>query len=103
MAMESYSNVSEREKWKYVMGHPSNSRKTSVKGILLPSEWDENGDVLSLTLFTHDEDEYRVKGQELFPELLHVLRHELVIEGYFKLEKGRKIIQITDFSRFVSL
>ncbi len=75
-------------------------RKVTAKGILLPSEWDENGDVLALTLFTHDEEEYAVKGDGIPPELLEVLRQELVVEGYFQWEKGRKIIQITDFSRF---
>ena len=85
------------------MGHPSNNRKITVKGILLPSEWDENGAVLALTFFTHDEDEYRVKVKEISPELLAVLRQEVVVEGSFKWENGRKMIRITDFSRFRSL
>jgi hypothetical protein len=82
------------------MAHPSNRQKITAKGILLPSEWDENGGVLALSLFTHDEDEYGVKGDRVPPELLEVLRQELVVEGYFQWEKGRKIIHITDFSRF---
>lgn len=82
------------------MGHAAKNQKITAKGILLPSDWDENGAVLALTLFTHDEDEYGVKGKDITPRLLEVLRQELVIEGYLQWEKGRKMIQITAFSPF---
>lgn len=58
-------------------------RKVNAKGILLRSEWDENGGVLPLTLFTHDEEQYAVKGDGIKPELLEFFRQELVVEGYF--------------------
>ena len=77
------------------MLHPQNYRKVTVKGILLPSEWDESGDVIALTLFAFDEDEYRVEGNETPRELLSVLRHELLVEGYLRWEQDRKIIRIT--------
>ncbi|MBW2710238.1 MAG: hypothetical protein JRD04_13465 [Deltaproteobacteria bacterium] len=79
------------------MGHPSNSRKITVKGILLPSEWDESGAVIALTLFTFDEDEYRVERNETTRELLDVLRHELLVEGYSRWEQDRKILRVTEF------
>lgn len=82
------------------MAHPSERRKITAKGILLPSAWDDDGSILELTFFTHDEDEYRVKGKEMIPELLAVLRQELVIEGYLRWEDGQKIVQITAFSPF---
>ena len=75
-------------------------RKITAKGILLPSEWDENGAVLALTFFTHDEDEYRVKGKEISPKLFEVLRQELVVQGYFQWEEGTKIIKIEEFRPF---
>ena len=79
--------------------YPSDSPKMTAKGILLPSEWDENGDVIALTLFTHDEDEYRVEGNKMSPQLFDVLRQELLVEGSFRWEQGRKIIRITGFRR----
>ncbi len=82
------------------MEHSSNSGRVSAKGILLPSEWDEDGVVLGLTFFTHDEDEYRVKGKEIWPKLLEVLRQEVMVEGYFQWEEGRKTINIRDFRLF---
>ncbi len=85
------------------MGHLLNRRKITVKGILLPSEWDENGAVLELTFFTHDEEEFRVKAKEMMPELHKVVRQEVVIEGYLTWEDGHNIIQITAFSPFGSL
>jgi hypothetical protein len=79
--------------WECEMEPSSNSGRVSAKGILLPSEWDENGVVLGLTFFTHDEDEYRVKGKEIWPKLLEVLRQEVMVEGYFQWEEGKKTIR----------
>ena len=75
-------------------------RKVTVRGILLPSEWDESGAVIALTLFTFDEDEYRVERDETMQELLNVLRHELLVEGHFRWEQDRKIIRISEFNLF---
>ena len=82
------------------MVHPSERRIITAKGILLPSEWDDKGSILALTFFTHDEDEYLVKGNEMMPELLAVLRQELVIEGYLRWEDGQRMVQITAFSPY---
>ena len=82
------------------MEQSSKRGKVTAKGILLPSEWDENGAVLGLTFFTHDEDEYRVKVKEISPKLLEILRQEVMIEGYFQWEEGMKIIKIEDFRHF---
>ena len=79
------------------MLHPQNYRKVTVRGILLPSEWDESGTIVSFTLFAFDEDEYRVEGNETSRELLGVLRHELLVEGYLRWEQNKKIIRITEF------
>lgn len=79
------------------MAYPSRIRKVTVKGIVLPSEWDEKGTIVGLKLFTHDEDEYQVEGNEMLRELLDYLREELLVTGYFQGEQNRKIIQITEF------
>ena len=90
----------EKNAWELKMPHPLNDRKVTAKGILLPSEWDENGAVIALTLFTFDEDEYGVERNETTRELLDVLRQELLVEGYFRWEQDRKIIRITEFRLF---
>lgn len=80
--------------------HSLSFRKMTARGILLPSEWDEIGAVIALTLFTFDEDEYKVEQTETKRELLDVLRQELLVEGYFRWEQGRKIIRITEYRLF---
>jgi len=79
------------------VSHSLSFRKMTVRGILLPSEWDESGAVIALTLFTFDEDEYKVEQTETKRELLDVLRHELLVEGYFRWEQDEKMIRITEF------
>jgi hypothetical protein len=90
----------EKNEWELKMPHPLNDRKVAVKGILLPSEWDENGAVIALTLFTFDEDEYKVDRSETTRELLDVLQQELLVEGSYRWEQDRKIIRITEFHLF---
>jgi hypothetical protein len=89
--------------WRWKMAFPSKTVKVNAKGILLPSEWDENGAIIALSLFTHDEDEYRVESNEMSMKLQDYLREELLVEGVLRWEQGRKIIQIKGFSRFENL
>ena len=85
------------------MAYPPKTLKVNAKGILLPSEWDENGAIMALSLFTHDEDEYRVERNEMPGKLLDCLREELLVEGVFRWEQGRKIIRIKGFRPFFNL
>lgn len=85
------------------MPDPPYYGKVTVRGMLLPSEWDESGSVIALTLFTFDEDEYRVERDETMRELLNVLRRELLVEGHFRWEQDCKVIRISEFNLFTGL
>lgn len=76
------------------------NKMLTAEGILLPSEWDDNGQVLGLTFFTFDEKAYPVEPCDLWQELLNVVREELRIEGYLKWKQGRKRIYIKTFHPF---
>jgi hypothetical protein len=68
------------------------SQLTSIKGIVLPVNWDEKGNIIDLVLSTHEEDEYRIETDEKSQELLAFVRDEVVVTGIVnKTEKGKSI------------
>jgi len=68
------------------------SQLTSIKGIVLPVNWDEKGNIVALALSTHEEDEYRIEPDEKGQELLAFVRDEVVVTGIVnKTEKGKTI------------
>jgi len=68
------------------------SQLTSIKGIVLPVNWDEKGNIVALALSTHEEDEYRIETDEKGRELLAFVRDEVMITGIVnKTDKGKTI------------
>lgn len=45
--------------------NPTCQTDIRVTGIVIPSDWDENGNVLAVTLQGDGEEEYRLEGKEL--------------------------------------
>ena len=56
-------------------------RKPTIKGILLPSSWDESGNIKGVSLHTDDEKEYRVELNAVGKELLEHVRHKVEVIG----------------------
>ena len=59
----------------------SKKSKPTIKGILLPSNWDESGNVKGVSLHTDDEKEYRVELNAVGKELLEHVRHKVEVIG----------------------
>ena len=45
--------------------NPTAQANIRVTGIVIPSDWDENGNVLAVTLQSDHEEEYRLEGEGL--------------------------------------
>jgi hypothetical protein len=69
----------------------------TVRGILVPVEWDESGRVLTTAVSTDQEDEFVIddnKGEEL---RVH-LRAEVEVTGRLRESEGRRIIRVKKFA-----
>ena len=71
----------------------------NIKGIIIPVNWDRNGNVISVAIATHDEDEIIVEGQGLVSQLKALLREEVQVSGILTQRGGKKSIKVEKFSR----
>ena len=71
----------------------------NIKGIIIPVNWDRNGNVISVAIATHDEDEIIVEGQGLVAQLKTLLREEVQVSGILTQRGGKKSIKVEKFSK----
>ena len=70
----------------------------TIRGIVIPVDWDEEGNIVAIAVSTHDEEEYLICGQDKGEELRAHIREEVEISGVLRKEKGNKTIIVTDYS-----
>ena len=73
---------------------PKPSGKVLIRGLVVPSEWNENGQAVGVTIKTFDEDEYVVSDIEAIKELLTFLRQKVVVNGVVKFNEDKKFLTI---------
>ncbi len=69
----------------------------TIRGILVPVDWDEKGNVFAIAISTYDEVEYLIESNEKEKELKAFIREELEVSGILKKEKNRLIMQIKKY------
>ena len=52
-----------------------------IQGLIIPSAWDKEGNVLAVAVSTFDEDEFLVHRDEKGEQLLGLLREEVEVSG----------------------
>ena len=71
---------------------------TTVRGILIPVDWDEKGNVLAAAISGLDEQEYLVEQDAKGKELLGLIRREIEVSGMVsKAIKGRNRIKVKSY------
>jgi hypothetical protein len=71
----------------------------SIKGIVIPAAWDQNGKIISLAIATDDEQEYLIETRQIFTKLKSMLREEIVVIGTIRQTEKNKIIEVKSYSR----
>jgi hypothetical protein len=71
---------------------------TTLRGLILPVEWDERGTVRSIAVSTNSEEEYLVDESPLADELLALLRLRVKVRGSVREEEnGKKSITVEKY------
>jgi hypothetical protein len=70
----------------------------TIRGIVIPADWDEKGKVIAVAVSTYDEDEYFIENLEKEKELKAVIREEVEVRGIVKEEGKKLIMKIKDYS-----
>lgn len=68
----------------------------TLKGILIPVDWDEEGNVTAIALSTREELEYLVDNEGRGKALLPHIRQEIELRGTVKEVRDRKIITVQE-------
>ena len=69
----------------------------TIKGIVIPVDWDEEGKVVAAAISTHNEDEYLIDNDYKGEELLHFVQEEVEVSGVAKENKDKKIIAVQKY------
>ncbi|MBI4720899.1 MAG: hypothetical protein HY770_06705 [Chitinivibrionia bacterium] len=75
---------------------PSNQGRclTTITGVIIPADWDRDGNIPGVAISTHDEDEYLIQKQAKGSEMLRLIRKEVEITGSTELDQGKKTIAV---------
>ncbi|NIO48311.1 MAG: hypothetical protein GTN73_02560 [Candidatus Aminicenantes bacterium] len=76
-----------------------NRRLTALKGIIIPVDWDQKGNPISVAIATYTEEQYLVSNNSKGKELFDFIRERVEITGLVKEIAGIKIIKVKDIAR----
>ncbi len=74
------------------------SSLTTVRGLVIPVDWDDKGNVTATAISTHLEEEYLVDQDAWGEALLAFLRQRVKVSGSVALKKdGKKVITVKKY------
>ena len=74
------------------------STLTTLRGLVIPVDWDDKGNVTATAISTHLEEEYLVDQNAWGEALLAFLRQRVKVSGSIVLkEDGKKIITVKKY------
>ena len=69
----------------------------TIRGIVLPVDWDEKGNVIAAALSTHKEEEYLIDHDSKGRKLMDYIQHEVEVSGVVRRNNNTKTITITTY------
>jgi hypothetical protein len=70
----------------------------TIKGIVIPANWDSRGNVVGVAIATHHEEEYLINDHDQVRKLKGFLRQEVQVSGVLTRKGGKNIIKIKSIS-----
>ena len=70
----------------------------SIRGLLVPVDWDEKGNITKTAVSTYFEEEYLIETNVRGEELLPFLRQMVKVIGFVRMdERGRKVVRVEEY------
>jgi hypothetical protein len=69
-------------------------RKIRVRGIVIPVEWDAEGNAIKAVISAVNEEEYLIEDNKNSGQFLGLIRQEVDVRGMVREEAGRRIITV---------
>jgi len=77
--------------------HNSENGKVIIRGLIIPSGWDEEGNVKNIAVSAFDESVYHIVKDKKGKQLIPFIRKEVEIIGLTRLEDGINKIKVDRF------
>jgi hypothetical protein len=71
----------------------------TIKGIVIPVDWDEKGNPISVAIATHKEEEYLICNDYQGKSLIDLVTEEVEVTGLLKEIAGINIIKVKDIAK----
>ncbi|MDF1591261.1 MAG: hypothetical protein P1P89_07080 [Desulfobacterales bacterium] len=87
--------------------HSNNADKTGeekivIRGLVIPADWDDTGNVVAVSIASFNEDKYLVTDNPAGKELLNFIEHEVTVVGTLNVVGTKIYLTISDFFSFGS-
>lgn len=69
------------------------SSLTRIRGLVMPTDWDEDGKITGISISAFDEQEYPVCLDTKGKKLISLVRREVEVDGLF-IEKGEQRFKV---------
>jgi len=69
----------------------------TVRGIVIPVDWDKKGTVIAAALSTHKEEEYLIEHNDEGRKMMAFIQHEVETSGVVRKGHDKKTITISTF------
>jgi hypothetical protein len=73
------------------------TNKQIIRGIIIPSDWDDHGYVTQIAIATYREDRFLIKDNEPGRKLMALLRKSMIVEGTVIRHGDDQIIEVHQF------
>jgi len=71
---------------------------TTIRGLIIPVDWDDRGNIIAAAVSTHFEEEYFIDQNPWGEELLAFVRQRVKASGIVRDDKqGKKIITVKKY------
>ena len=75
------------------------AHNTDVIGIIIPNNWDENGRVIQIAIYTNTEEVYLVEHNRQEKELLNHIKKRVAVKGKIvEGNEGNKLLIVNNYS-----
>jgi hypothetical protein len=77
---------------------PQGSVPVTIRGLIVPMDWDDRGSITGVAISTPFEEEYRIELDQRGKELLGFIRGRVTASGVVTLDAdGRKVIMVETY------
>jgi len=74
-------------------------QEIDITGVIAPNNWDENGKITEIAIYTEREEVYRVENRGLIQELMNLMHKQVEVKGKIRQRlDGNKSITIQKYS-----